>query len=682
MSRVFLATERALERQVVIKVLDLEGAVDASAERFRREIKVVAQLQHPHIVPILTAGGDGTLLWYAMPFVRGESLRARLVREGALPVQDAVGIVREMLDALTTAHARGIVHRDIKPENILLEGRHAVVADFGVAKALADASANSGLTTAGVALGTPSYMAPEQALGEATTNHRADLYAVGAVFYEMLVGAPPFAGSLQAIIAAHLTAPVPSVRERRGDVPAVLQQLIERLMAKQPAERLQSAQEALTALESVTTPSGSPVSYPSVAQELRASPSGTGASAAAFGTPVRRRGMLVATVAVVAVLIAVTGAWWLNTMRESGPLAADADVIAVMPLGSTGDSTLARLGRDLVVTVSATLDGVGEVRTVDAMSVLAGTSNEANPIGLETAREIGRRLGAASVVHGSLVPEGDVVRADVGLYPTAGGDAIARLSVRAAASVAGGLTDSLASGLLRQIWRRGTPPSSLLSDVTTASTEALRLFLEGERYFESFDTELAVATYKRATAIDSNLRRPGYESHRFADWHPVGRIPWRIGGSANWSTASQRVSESFCSSRRRRCPFWSASPPTRRSRSATPSTIWRSTVPATFLSTPDHATEFRWKRRANTSTDWTCLLPSITTTRSIAISSPWWLETRHRFSRRREIWRREVLASSPIGRRRLRASVIATKQQASGRLRINSSPFWARSRLL
>ena len=243
--------------------------------------------------------------------------------------------------------------------------------------------------------------------------------------------------------------------------------------------------------------------------------------------------MPLATVAVVAVGLAVAGAWWLNTKRESGPLAAGADFIAVMPLGSTGDSTLARLGRDLVVTVSATLDGVGEVRTVDAMSVLAGTSNEANPIGLETAREIGRRLGAASVVHGSLVPEGDLVRADVGLYPTAGGDAIARLSVRAAASVAGGLTDSLASGLLRQIWRRGTPPSSLLSDVTTASTEALRLFLEGERYFETFDTELAVATYKRATAIDSNFAQA---------WLRISQVRGSAPGGSD-TVANRRVSE-------------------------------------------------------------------------------------------------------------------------------------------
>ncbi|MFM9013093.1 MAG: serine/threonine-protein kinase, partial [Gemmatimonadota bacterium] len=203
MSRVFLAQDPALDRTVVIKVLDLEGAVGASVERFRREIRVVAGLQHPHIVPILTAGGDETLLWYAMPFISGESLRARLVREGALPLADAVLLAREVLDALSAAHAQGIVHRDIKPENILLQGRHAVVADFGVAKALADAGVGGGgLTTVGMALGTPTYMAPEQAMAEPTTNHRADLYAVGAVIYEMLVGAPPYSGSLQGVSAA------------------------------------------------------------------------------------------------------------------------------------------------------------------------------------------------------------------------------------------------------------------------------------------------------------------------------------------------------------------------------------------------------------------------------------------------------------------------------------------------
>ena len=245
MARVFLATETALERRIVVKALDMENSVAAGAERFRREIRVVAQLQHPHIVPVFAAGGDDTLLWYTMPYVSGESLRARLTRDGALPLADAIRITREVLDALSAAHGRGIFHRDIKPENILLESVHAQVADFGVAKALSEAGVGSTLTTVGLALGTPAYMAPEQAMADPSTNHRADLYAVGAVLYEMLVGAPPFSGNAQSVVAAHLTAPVPQLSDRRRDIPPQIASLTSRLLAKMPAERPQSAAEAI-----------------------------------------------------------------------------------------------------------------------------------------------------------------------------------------------------------------------------------------------------------------------------------------------------------------------------------------------------------------------------------------------------------------------------------------------------
>ncbi len=492
MSRVFLATERALERRIVVKVLDLEGAVEASAERFRREVKVIAQLQHPHVVPVLSAGGDGTLLWYAMPFVSGESLRARLLREGALPLDDALRIARELFDALAAAHARGIVHRDIKPENILLEGRHAVVADFGVAKALAEAGVDTGLTAAGLALGTPAYMAPEQAMADPTTNHRADLYAAGAVLYEMLVGAPPFSGNAQAVVAAHLTAPVPNIEERRGDVPAAVAQLIRRLMAKNPAERPQGAQEVLTSLESMTTPGGSTLAA-------------TAAGAPAVARPATgRRRLLVAGAFMVAIVVAAA---WFSLARDGTrtAYAEDADVIAVIPLGSTGDSALARLGRDLVVTVSASLDGVGALRAVDAMSVLQRSSLLPQPISLEAARSLGRSLGARSVIQGSLIPEGPLVRVDVGLYSVDDGSALARISARAAPDSVHTLTDSLTVQLLRQIWKRGTPPSAMLAEVATANAEALKAFLEGEAAYNRLDIGRSVDALYRAVRFDSTF---------------------------------------------------------------------------------------------------------------------------------------------------------------------------------
>src|SRR3989442_1433217 len=194
MSRVFLANEASLHRQVVVKVLPPEFASEVSEARFKQEIELSAQLQHPNILPVLTAGAKDDLLYYVMPFVSGESLRHRLTREGKLPVADAVRILYEIADALACAHAEGVIHRDVKPENILLLGTHAVLTDFGVARALADARSGSRLTDTGLALGTPGYMSPEQAAGERHVDARADVYALAVVGYEMLAGQPPFAG--------------------------------------------------------------------------------------------------------------------------------------------------------------------------------------------------------------------------------------------------------------------------------------------------------------------------------------------------------------------------------------------------------------------------------------------------------------------------------------------------------
>ncbi len=221
MSRVYLAEELGLGRRVVIKVLPPELGAGVNVDRFRRETQLAASLQHPHIVPLLTAGAAGNLLYYTMPFVEGESLRARLARETELPVRDAVRILREVADALAYAHGRGVVHRDIKPDNVLLSGGHALVADFGIAKALSQAAGSSGLTSVGIAIGTPTYMAPEQAAGDPNVDHRADLYSLGAMAYEMLGGRPPFSGmSPQQVLAAHVAEPVEDITKHRSGLPA------------------------------------------------------------------------------------------------------------------------------------------------------------------------------------------------------------------------------------------------------------------------------------------------------------------------------------------------------------------------------------------------------------------------------------------------------------------------------
>ncbi len=257
MSRVFLAEEVALERRVVIKLLPPEMAAGVSVERFEREIKLAAKLQHPHIVPLLTAGSKDDLLFYVMPYIEGESLRAKLTREGELPVGEAVRILKEVIDALSYAHSHGIVHRDIKPDNVLLSGKHAVVTDFGVAKAVSSSTAGQSLTSMGIALGTPAYMAPEQAAADPHVDHRADVYAVGVLAYEMLTGQPPFTGpNPQAVLSAHMTQAPDPVSIRRSTVPAALDGLIMRCLEKKAADRWQQAEELLPHLEGMTTPSG------------------------------------------------------------------------------------------------------------------------------------------------------------------------------------------------------------------------------------------------------------------------------------------------------------------------------------------------------------------------------------------------------------------------------------------
>jgi serine/threonine-protein kinase len=262
MSRVFVADEAALGRKVVIKVLRPELAEALSAERFKREVRMAARLQHPHIVPLLAAGEiESGVLFYTMPFVEGESLRQRLMREGALPIATVIRILGDVAGALAYAHKNGIVHRDVKPENILLSDGGAVVADFGIAKAIsasrdpnAEADGSSTLTTAGTSLGTPMYMAPEQALG-GTVDHRADLYALGVVGYEMLAGRPPFEGrTAQQLLAAHATLTPEPIARQRSSVPPALGALITQLLQKNPADRPQSADEMRRRLDAVLVP--------------------------------------------------------------------------------------------------------------------------------------------------------------------------------------------------------------------------------------------------------------------------------------------------------------------------------------------------------------------------------------------------------------------------------------------
>jgi serine/threonine-protein kinase len=301
MATVYLAHDVRHGRDVAVKVLHPDLGAALGGERFLAEIRTTARLQHPHILPLLDSGVSDGLLYYVMPYVRGETLRDRLTRERQLPLEDAIRIAREAADALTAAHTEGIVHRDIKPENILLQGGHAVVADFGIALAIETAGGER-MTQTGLSLGTPQYMSPEQAMGERTVDARSDIYALGAVTYEMLVGEPPFTGpTIQTIVAKVLTERPTAPRAIRDTVPPAVEAAVLKALAKLPADRFASAEkfaEALTRADAVVAASTATVAAPAITRTSRS----------------RATTMVGLTTAAAAIAV---GAWWLG--RKSAP---------------------------------------------------------------------------------------------------------------------------------------------------------------------------------------------------------------------------------------------------------------------------------------------------------------------------------------------------------------------------
>ena len=260
MATVHLARDLKHGRTVAIKVLRPDLAQAVGSERFLREINIAAQLQSPHILPLLESGEADGLLYYVMPFVEGDSLRARLVKQGTLPPSEAMRLLRDIVDGLAHAHRHQVVHRDIKPDNVMIADRHAVVMDFGVAKAMSDAKGTTGLTSIGISLGTPAYMAPEQAAADPFIDHRADIYSVGVVAYEMLTGTPPFVGTPQSVLSAQIAVAPTPLLQRMPNVPPAIAQIVMRCLEKEPAKRYQSADDLLNAIESLVTPSAAAVS--------------------------------------------------------------------------------------------------------------------------------------------------------------------------------------------------------------------------------------------------------------------------------------------------------------------------------------------------------------------------------------------------------------------------------------
>jgi eukaryotic-like serine/threonine-protein kinase len=263
MATVYLAEDLKHHRKVAVKVLRAELAAMLGPERFLREIEISSQLHHPHILPLYDSGEAEGFLFYVMPYVEGGALRDRLIRERQLPLDDALQIARDVADALSFAHSHGVVHRDIKPENVLLEFRHAVVTDFGIAKAVS-AVGTQRLTETGIALGTPAYMSPEQAFGEQNLDGRSDIYGLGCVLYEMLGGDPPFTGSsAQAILARKLVDQIPSLRSVRETVPFTVEQTVRKALARAPADRFATASQFAEALKETAAPESSAADWES-----------------------------------------------------------------------------------------------------------------------------------------------------------------------------------------------------------------------------------------------------------------------------------------------------------------------------------------------------------------------------------------------------------------------------------
>jgi serine/threonine-protein kinase len=490
MSRVFVAEETSLGRRVVVKVLpaDLSGSV--SIARFRREVSLAARLQHPHIVPLLSAGEIEGLPYYTMPFVDGESLRAKL-SHGELPIAETISILRDVAKALEYAHGKGVAHRDIKPDNVLLAGTSAVIADFGVAKAISDATASRTLTSVGVALGTPAYMAPEQAAADPATDHRADYYAFGAMAYEMLAGHPPFAGrSTQATLAAHAAETPPSIASARPATPAALADLVMRCLEKRPGDRPQSATEIVHALDAISISSG--------AAALGATSSTARAA---------RRSRWTRTIAVAGGVVGVTLSAlgvvaWLRA-RSSGAASPEIRSIAVLPFeNKSGDTTFDYLEDGITDYVRDALNAMPPL-TVKARS------SSRQLMGRDT-REVGAKLNVDAVLQGTVSRSSSRLHVSAELVRVSDDIALWSGTFDGQPKELGGMQDTIVRAIASKLHlaHASAGGDRTVSSVRgTNNIEAYDLYLQGRRAADGLKWDKASSLYRQAIALDPRFAR-------------------------------------------------------------------------------------------------------------------------------------------------------------------------------
>jgi tetratricopeptide (TPR) repeat protein len=487
MATVYLARDLRHDRPVALKLLHPELAATLGPERFQREIRLTARLDHPHILPVLDSGTAAGQLWYTMPYVRGESLRDRLRRETQLPLEVALEITRQVASALDYAHREGVVHRDLKPENILLSEGQARVADFGVAKALT--AGGEQLTETGLAVGTPAYMSPEQASGGAV-NARTDVYALGSVLYEMLAGEPPFVGRApHALLAAQATEAPEPISKRRPSVPPALAALVMRCLEKNPADRPQTAATLLVELGVLTTPR--PLT-PVAPERPRAHPI---TARRAWGL-----GIGLATL-MLAGLVAV---FW---PRGTPAKALDPNLVAVVPFRIAGaDPSLAYLREGMLDLLAAKLTGDGGPRAADPRSVMSAwrrrTGDERRDLPQDSALLLARQLGAGRLLLGGIVGTQDRLVINASLLGVPGGGSRAEASVAGRTDSLGVLIDRLTSELLAGEAGEAT---QRMAELTNTSLPALRAYLQAQAAYRRGRYEDAVEWFDRALEHDSTF---------------------------------------------------------------------------------------------------------------------------------------------------------------------------------
>ena len=523
MARVFLAVEQHPHRRVAIKVLDPEVSTRLLRERFIREVDVSSNLSHPHIVPIFSAGEVDGLFYYVMPYVEGESLRHRLVRERRLPLEDALHIARDIADALAFAHAQGIIHRDIKPENILLSGAHAIVADFGIARAISAAGSLT-LTQAGQQIGSPGYMSPEQAMALGDLDARTDIYSLGCVLFEMLAGESPVASMTERRVHNwSLLETAAAMRRAEGGVARAVKHAISRALAPVPDDRFLTVTEFARAL-------GGPTHRTSVPTR---------------GIFTGRRRRSIALVLGGALLLLGAGAA-VQLLRHRGPRLNERRVVVAVIENHTGDHSLDNVGHMAADWVTQGLAQTGLVEVVSSMSVMSSSvaPGEHGPGHLDAAgiQTLGRETGAGTVVSGAYYRQADSLRFQVQISAAKDGTVL-----RALEPVAGPISQPLATvEAVRQrvMSALATLFDSRLSFWAQAAGQpptfgAYQEFIQGLDRMVQFDSRGAIGHFRRAAQEDTTFRLPLiFAAHEHMDLgefatadsiaHAVERAPGRL----------------------------------------------------------------------------------------------------------------------------------------------------------